>query len=133
VAHGPLQKFVIISEPRVTSIYIDGKDFGKTPAVVRLSRRKNHILQLKLDGYETYEVKLKRKIDGWVFGNIALGGIAGIGIDLLTGSMYRLTPKDIYPTLVAKTPSNGSDVALMITLKPDPSWQKIGEIDELTK
>ena len=129
IAHGPLQKFVVTAEPKVAAVYIDGRSYGHTPTVVRLSRRKSHTLVLKLDGYQPYELLLKRKIDGWVFGNLMVGGIPGIAIDLLTGSIFRLTPKDIYPTLQASRGFVGNEsIAVIVTMQPDRQWQKIGQL-----
>jgi PEGA domain-containing protein len=128
IAHGPLQKFVITADPKVASIYIDGRYFGKTPAVVRMKRSHSHTLLLKLDGYQPYELKLKRKLDGWAFGNLAVGGVPGIAIDLLSGSIFRLTPKDIYPTLTASTRRGDESVAVLITLTPQTHWERIGRL-----
>ena len=128
LVHGPLQKFVVTSDPRVASVYVDGKHYGKTPVVIRMARKKDHILLLRLAGYQPYELRLKRKVDGWIFGNVLTGGLPGVAIDYLTGSIYRLTPKDIYPTLTINNTTGNNEVALLITMHPDPSWEKIGKL-----
>lgn len=131
MVHGPLQKFVVTSDPKVAAVYVDGKHFGQTPIVIRMSRKKNHLLELKLDGYQTYQLSLKRKLDDWFFGNIVFGAVPGIAIDLLTGSIFKLTPKDIYPTLQARRRPAGDDsVAILVTMNPQPGWQKIGQLVE---
>jgi PEGA domain-containing protein len=131
IAHGPLQKFVVTADPKVAEVYIDGRHYGHTPLVVRLMRRQNHRIVLRLDGYQPYELNLKRKFDGWAFGNIATGGLPGLAIDYLTGSLFKLTPKDIYPTLQASTGIPGTEtVAVLLTMTPDPAWQKIGELSQ---
>jgi hypothetical protein len=126
LVHGPYQKFVITADPKVAEVYIDGHRFGNTPTVVRMTRWKNHRLELRLEGYKPYELQLKRKLDAWAFGNIALGGPLGIGIDALSGAMYRLTPKDIYPTLTRNRRTGAESLAIFITLKPEAGWVKIG-------
>ena len=94
-----------------------------------MSRRKSHYLELKLDGYQTYQLNLKRKLDGWILGNLFTGGIPGIAIDFLTGSIFRLTPKDIYPTLQAgKLYTGNESIAVLVTMQPESSWEKIGEL-----
>ena len=93
-----------------------------------MARRKNHLLLLRIDGYQPYELPLKRKLDGWVFGNLVIGGIPGIAIDFLTGSIYRLTPRDIYPTLTINSSTGSDEVALYVTMSPDPSWEMIGKL-----
>ncbi|HTE26979.1 PEGA domain-containing protein [Flavitalea sp.] len=129
IAHGPLQKFVVTAEPRIASVYVDGKHYGQTPIVIHMSRRKSHYLELKLDGYQPYQLNLKRKLDGWAYGNLFIGGIPGIAIDFLTGSIFRLTPKDIYPTLQAsKLVTANESIAVLVTMKPGTSWEKIGKL-----
>jgi len=86
------------------------------------------MLLLRIDGYQPYELPLKRKLDGWIFGNLVIGGIPGIAIDFLTGSIYRLAPRDIYPTLTINTTTGSNEVAVLITMLPDPSWEVIGKL-----
>jgi hypothetical protein len=130
IAHGPLQKFVVTADPKIASVYVDGKHYGSTPIVIRMSRRKNHLLELKLDGYQTYQLNLKRKVDGWAYGNLFTGAIPGIAIDLLTGSIFRLTPKDIYPTLQAGNKMIGNEsIAILLTMKPESGWTKIAGLE----
>ncbi|RYY19271.1 MAG: PEGA domain-containing protein [Chitinophagaceae bacterium] len=132
IVHGPLQKFVITSDPRVAAVYVDGRPYGKTPAVIRMTRKKNHKLVLTLPGYEPYELLLKRKLDHWLFGNILVGAVPGIAIDLLTGSIYRLTPGDIYPTLRASDALTSSDaVVINVTLQPSEDWALIGVMKKM--
>jgi hypothetical protein len=55
----------------------------------------------------------------------------GIALDAFNGSMYRLSPKDMYPEL-APLPAEGatgnSDLYIRITLHPDPQWEKVGQL-----
>jgi len=77
---------------------------------------------------------LKRKLDGWAFGNIMVGGIPGIAIDLMTGSIFRLTPKDIYPTLQASRGFTGNEsIAVVVTMTPAEGWTRIGGLSDLQK
>jgi hypothetical protein len=92
-------------EPRVASVFVDGKYAGHTPMNILLSRGKNHRLRIELEGYKPFETTLTRRLDGWVFGNLLLVGIA---LDAFNGSMYRLSPRNIYPEL---TPMAGRDTS----------------------
>ena len=129
--HGSQQSMFVTCEPRIASVFVDGSFVGKTPMNAVLSRSKNHKLRLELAGYKPFEADLTRKLDGWIFGNILLGGVIGIAVDAVSGSMYRLSPKDIYPEL---TPLPGDGAALrhglylQIMLHPDPQWEKIGQL-----
>ena len=103
IIHGSRQGMFLTCEPRVASVYVDGKYVGNTPMNMVLSRGKDHQLRIELAGYKPFETMLTRRLDGWVFGNLLLVGIA---LDAFNGSMYRLTPKNLYPEL---TPDTGVD------------------------
>jgi hypothetical protein len=94
--HGSRQDMFLTCEPRVASVYVDGKYIGNTPMNTRLSRSKDHVLRIELPGYKPYETTLTRRLDGWVFGNLLLVTIA---VDAVNGSMYRLSPRNVYPEL----------------------------------
>ncbi|NML20001.1 PEGA domain-containing protein [Pseudoflavitalea sp. G-6-1-2] len=141
IISGSKQAIDISSEPTGAKITIDGKDFGKTPQLIEFHRKgknkgdsaskKSYAVKLELDGYQPYEINITRKVNGWVFGNILIGGIIGVVIDVATGSMYSLTPKQIaaQPTknLTTYKADNGS-VYIAVTMHPDPSWEKIGTL-----
>ena len=48
-----------------------------------------------MEGYTPYEMQLEKKLSGWVWGNIAFGGVVGVIVDGTTGAMYRLTPNNV--------------------------------------
>ena len=130
--HGSKQTLFLTCEPKIASVYVDGAYIGETPMRTWLKRGKSHQLKLQLAGYKPFEAELKRKIDGWTFGNIAFGWLVGLAVDAATGSMYRLSPRDIYPEL-SSLPVQGSDVSsrelsILVTLHPDPQWEKIGQL-----
>ncbi len=131
IIHGSRQKMVITCEPKVAAVFINGVSKGNTPLDIRLQRRKHHLIRIELDGYKPYEVQLKRKLDPWIFGNIVFGGLIGIAIDLGTGSVYKLSPKEIYPELTPQRPLSGEpsdSIFITITLQPSPEWEKIGQL-----
>ncbi len=133
IIHGPKQNVAIVSEPRKASIIIDEIPVGYTPYLSKITRNKTHIVKIEMEGYQTYETTLKRKLDGWIFGNILIGGIIGIAIDAASGSMYRLTPKDVTVQLTASSAINHKTkdgIYFSVTLKPDPNWQKIGQLQK---
>ena len=82
----------IKSEPSYAKIIVDGQKFGTTPQRLNLERGKNHIVKLELDGYDTYETQITKKISSTVWFNVFNGIIPGVLIDMFTGSMYNLMP-----------------------------------------
>lgn len=89
------QAVEINSNPANAKITIDGKKFGTTPQLVNLDRGNNHVVKFELEGYQTYETQLTRKISFWFWGNALNGFIPGMLIDMFTGSMYNLLPEKI--------------------------------------
>jgi hypothetical protein len=118
LAHGRAQEISIRSAPAGARIYIGSELAGETPARVLVRRaEKDPIVRIEKEGFEAVEVKLTRVPSGWLlgdmgwaaaqFGNqgyqsgsdasVAAFGVAGvtIGIDVATGSAWRLTPSEI--------------------------------------
>lgn len=103
-----------------------------TPVSKKLLRRKTHQVKIKLDGFQDYETTLTRKVNGWVFGNIVLGGAVGALVDLATGAIYRLSESEakarMNPNVVFE--EQGADFFIGLTMKADPSWEKIGTLQK---
>lgn len=132
IIRGSKQNVIILSEPKNATIEVDGANIGQTPYVARLERRSKHLVKISLDGYTPYEITLTQKLNGWIFGNLLLGGLIGIAVDVATGAMFSLRPKDInaefpVPSNVQNKPAAG--LYITAVLKVDPSWQKIGQLE----
>jgi hypothetical protein len=95
IIHSTTQKVELRSNPPNAKITIDGKKFGTSPQTVNIERGTNHLINFHLDGYETYETQITRKISFWFWGNALNGFIPGMVIDMFTGSMYNLLPEKI--------------------------------------
>lgn len=104
VATSPSQKVRIASAPSGAQVTIDEKIVGETPMSTRLARRKAYAITLTLDGYEPVKTTLNRRVNGWFWGNIMLGGLIGMVVDLSTGAVYRLSPTQIDVELIPKPP-----------------------------
>ena len=63
---------------------------GTTPQYVRITRGagffRRYIVTFTDDNYETKTVPIRSGVNGWLFGNILIGGIPGIIIDTVTGA-----------------------------------------------
>jgi len=128
IIHGSRQEMFLTCEPRVASVYVDGQFAGHTPLKTRLTRGQDHKLRIELPGYKPFETTLTRRLDGWLFGNLLLVGIA---VDAASGSMYRLSPKDVYPELTPMAVGDSTaakGLSMRIALYPDLSWEKVGQI-----
>ena len=131
IMHGTSQGIGIQSRPTGAAVIIDNTEFGETPIVAKLSRKKDHIIQVKLQGYEPFEATITRSTSGWVWGNIVFGGLIGLAVDAITGGLYKLKPGQIDAGLVGGSSSdsmNGSDIIIAVVLNPDPTWEKVGNL-----
>ena len=70
-------------------VYVNGIYRGETPIRLDLpTNEKVYTIKLEAKGYVPYTEVLQRKASGWVWGNIFLGGIIGLGVDMATGGLY---------------------------------------------
>ena len=134
IIHGSKQSVSIASNPSSATVTIDNQDQGKTPLTIKLERKDHHTVKVELPGYLAYETKFTRKVDGWIAGNIIFGGLIGLAVDAITGGMYKLTPDQIQADLKSNTTSLRTikdGVFLTVFLKPNPNWEKIGQLTKI--
>ncbi len=108
VTQGPKQNVGVSSSPTGADVYIDGRYVGKTPLRISLSRSSPHAVRIVLDGYEPYVAEFSRKGNVMTAGNILVGGVIGLGVDCLSGAIFRLSPEQIHANLY----KIGSDMSL---------------------
>jgi hypothetical protein len=133
IISGSKQNVRFSSNPSTATIFIDEVEVGKTPFEIKLARISEHSVMLKLDGYQTYQTRLTKSLNGWYIGNILIGGIIGLIIDPITGAMYNLTPYQVNAQMNKGTAfkSNGKDVNVAIALNIDPTWKKVGQLEKV--
>jgi hypothetical protein len=132
IMNGSSQKVGFSSSPSSASVTVDGKVLGNTPLTDNISRKDIHTVKIELAGYYPYEMTMTKKTSSWVWGNIIFGGLIGLGVDAISGGLYELTPEQVSADLkkkgVASTSKNDNSLYVSVTLQPDPSWKKIGEL-----
>jgi hypothetical protein len=132
IVQTPHQSVEIRSVPKQADVTINGRPFGHSPVTARLARGKEHLVRIEYPGYEPYEMTLTRTFSGWVWGNVVFGGLPGLVVDALTGSMFRLTPEQVSAELRqggARTVATGDVLHVAVTLAPDPDWEYIGTLE----
>lgn len=134
IMNGSTQKFTMASEPTHAHLIVDGDSVGTTPRQVHLSRKENHVVKVNLAGYQTATIPLKRTASGWIFGNVIFGGIIGIAIDVMDGSMYKLTPEQLTThaanTGVKYTARTGTLMVVLVR-DGDKNWQRMGGLQKV--
>ena len=131
IMHGTQQDIGISSSPTGASVTVDNQLFGNTPAIVKLSRKDNHILKLTLAGHQPFEATITRSVSGWVWGNVLFGGLIGLAVDAITGGLYKLTPEQIAGTMVKEGVGfhlEENTLYVAVVLHPDPTWEKVGTL-----
>lgn len=98
------QEVELKSNPPNAKITINGKKFGTTPQIVNIDRGSDHSVKLELEGHDSYEIQITRKLSAWFWLNALNGFIPGMLTDMITGSMYSLLPEvvevDLQPAKV---------------------------------
>ncbi|MGE0552568.1 MAG: PEGA domain-containing protein [Gemmatimonadales bacterium] len=131
IMHGSSQELSIASSPIGARVLVDGQEHGRTPLVADLKRKDKHVVRIELDGYLPYEVALARGTSGWVWGNIVFGGLIGLAVDAITGGLYQLEPREVSAAMArstaAITAGNGT-LVVAVVLRPNPAWERIGDL-----
>ena len=132
IMHGTSQQIGIGSTPSGAKVTVGGQSFGTTPTIANLKRGDNHIVKIEMEGYLPYETTLTKKVSGWVWGNIVFGGLIGLAVDAISGGLYNLSPEQIQATLAkegsAQIQLKDDSLYVFVTLDPDPSWTKVGQM-----
>ena len=131
IIHGTHQDVAFSSSPTGAAVWVDSVKMGETPVVAKLRRKDTHAVKLVLNGYQPYETTITRSVSGWVFGNIVFGGLIGLGVDAISGSIYKLSPDKVAGTLAdARTVALAKEDAIYIDveMKPQPGWELIGQL-----
>lgn len=107
IVDGSDQNVTIDSNPQGAKVYIgkmeDGKIVGKasagvTPTTVNISRRNGAVI-IEKDGYKSETINLKRKMNGWVLGDILLTSPLSTSIDTSTGAANEYDPDKYFVEL----------------------------------
>lgn len=128
---GKTQEVGFQSAPTAATVTIDGVERAKTPVVLRLSRKRSHIVRMELPGFKPVEATLTRSVSGWVWGNLVFGGVVGLAVDAMTGAMYKLTPDQISGQFQIAQASVGTrdGVYVCVVMQPDSGWAQIGQLE----
>lgn len=131
IIHGSSQDIGISSQPSGASVTVDKQPSGTTPVVAHLKRNENHEIAISLAGYQPFELVTTHSVSGWVVGNLVFGGLIGLAVDAITGGLYNVNPGQVSAQL-SKTTGNTTvhdgNLYVFLVRNPDPSWQKIGQL-----
>jgi hypothetical protein len=88
----------ILSDPPGARFTTNSGHQGTTPATISIPDKLDLEVAYALDGYGERTVVLRSRMSGWIFGNILIGGLVGLVVDLATGD-YRTHDSSVTGTL----------------------------------
>src|SRR5216117_1028076 len=65
IMHGKTQEISIASAPSGATVTVDNAVLGTTPVVAKLKRKATHVIAVKMDGYQPFELTTTRSTSGW--------------------------------------------------------------------
>jgi TolA-binding protein len=99
IMSGRSQKITVQADPPDARITIDGA-VHHSPCQPEVNRMAKHNIVVEKPGYKPCQFTPGRTMNGWVLGNILLGGIIGIIVDLATGSVASISDDEVRMVLV---------------------------------
>jgi len=131
IMHGTRQEVGISSSPSGAEVWVDDIKMGETPVIAKLRRKDSHTVKLILPGYQPYEIAITRSVSGWVWGNIAIGGLIGLGVDAMSGGMYKLSPEQVSGSFAAERAAQNTktdEIYIDVVMKPERGWELVGQL-----
>jgi hypothetical protein len=128
---GKFQSVPVTSEPSGVKVKAETGETITTPGKLNLIRNTEHVLTAECSGYEPQQLKLHNKAQGWVWGNILLGGGIGLIVDCASGASDELIPKEVHfdfvnPQLTTREAVKEQKTVAKNTEKtPDPNSSKV--------
>ena len=93
IAHGTSQNIVCITSPAGAVIRSADGTTCTTPCTFTLKRKKDDLLTIEREGYETVTLSVHSALSASSAANVLLpGGFVCWGIDIVSGGGYRLAP-----------------------------------------
>lgn len=89
MAGGP-DRVPVSTNPSGANVFVDNAPVGQTPMMLTLDRSKPKAeVRLELAGFEPITVVREKSINGWIFGNILIGGLIGVVVDAASGNATK--------------------------------------------
>ena len=96
---GSMQHITVSSTPSGATVVVDGFQRLRTPAIIELSRKESHRLEISLEGYHPETVEITKVGSNMVAANIIAGGLIGFAVDHSSGAAFRLVPEIVQVSL----------------------------------
>lgn len=95
VVNGKKEMFEVKTLPEGATVKINGQSC-ESPCSFELNRGTNYVVKIQKEGYQEKKIKIDGKsMDGWLWGNILLGGVIGLAVDYGSGAAYDFEPEGL--------------------------------------
>jgi predicted small secreted protein len=96
IATGKYQDIVVTSDPSGAEVTSSTGRRTITPGTLTLRRSEPCVLVARLEGHPELQRHLTRTTEGWVWGNILLGGVVGVVVDVASGSHKKIKENEVF-------------------------------------
>ncbi len=104
VTHGTSQWIQCETSPPGAQVSSANGASCSSPCVVNLQRKKDGVLTIERQGYETVTLPIRSVLSGASAGNVLLpGALVCFAVDVVSGAGYRLVPGHVDVTLEPKS------------------------------
>lgn len=95
VAGGP-DHVHVATNPAGATVFVDNAAVGKAPTTVTLDRAKPKVeIRLELAGFAPVTVTRGKSVNGWLLGNVFLGGLIGLLVDIAVNNGEKFDDEPI--------------------------------------
>ncbi len=105
--------------PGATVRTTNGMSCARTPCSLHIDRKSNFGATISKAGYKSVDVQVHHKVSGaggaGMAGNVVIGGLIGVGVDVASGAMLDLTPNPVDLVLEKDDPAPAPAVAVAPT------------------
>ena len=98
---GP-DRISVTSKPEGAKVFLDGNPVGVTPMQLAIPRDSEANVRIEKEGFNSYVNDQNKVVAGWFFGNLLLGGVIGMTVDLITHNQGKYKDQPIYVELAPK-------------------------------
>ncbi len=131
--NGSQHYLAVNSSPTGATVTIDNQVFFDTPITAVLDKNDHHTVQIELEGYFPYSMKISRNLNGGlVVGELILFAPLLI-VDFITGGIYTLSPDQVQANLGKEGASflNQRDTLyISVVLEPVSNMERIGTLSK---
>lgn len=86
----------VATNPAGATVFVDNAPVGQTPTTVTLDRAKPKAeIRLELAGFAPITVTRGKSVNGWLLGNVFLGGLIGLLIDMAANNGEKFDDEPI--------------------------------------